>query len=84
MQAAEELKLRVPEDISIIGFDNISEAGYFGLTTIDQHLAEMGYIATQMLIKLVNGERLDSNVHKMPTQLVERKSCIAIKEQFKV
>jgi len=84
LRATEELELRVPDDISIIGFDNISEAGYLGLTTIDQHLAEMGYIATQMLIKLVNGEQLDSKVHKMQTQLVERKSCIAIKQQFKV
>jgi LacI family transcriptional regulator len=84
LQATEELGLRVPEDISVIGFDNISEAGYLGLTTIDQHLAEMGYIATQMLIKLINGEPLDSKVHKMPAQLVERKSCMAIKQQFKV
>jgi len=84
LQATEELKLRVPEDISLIGFDNISEAGYFGLTTIDQQLAEMGYVATQMLIKLVNGETLDAKVHKMPTKLVERKSCIAIKQQLKV
>jgi len=80
LQATEELKLRVPEDVSLVGFDNISEAGYFGLTTIDQHLAEMGYIATQMLIKLVNGDQLDSKVHKMPTKLIKRKSCIALQQ----
>ena len=79
LQAADETGLRVPEDISLIGFDNISEAGYLGLTTVDQHLAEMGYVATQMLIKLVNGEQLDSKVYKMPTKLVERKSCRALK-----
>ena len=79
LQAADKLGLRVPEDFSLIGFDNISEAGYLGLTTIDQHLSEMGYIATQMLIKLVNGEQLDSKVYKMPTKLIERKSCIPLR-----
>jgi len=78
LQAADEIGLHVPEDISLIGFDNISEAGYLGLTTVDQHLAEMGYLATQMLIKLVNGEQLESKVQKMPTKLVERKSCRAL------
>lgn len=79
LQAADEVGLQVPDDISLIGFDNISEAGYLGLTTVDQHLAEMGYVATQMLIKLVNGEQLDSKVYKMPTKLVERKTCRALK-----
>jgi len=38
----------------------------------------MGYIATQMLIKMVNHEPLDVQVHKMPTRLVERTSCQAL------
>jgi LacI family transcriptional regulator len=75
LQAADELGLGIPDNLSLIGFDNISEAGHLGLTTVDQHLAEMGYVATQMLIKLVNGEELDSKVHKMQTKLIERKSC---------
>lgn len=74
-QAADELGLTIPGDISIVGFDNISEAEYLGLTTVDQSLSEMGYIATQMLIKLVNEEPLETQVHKMPTKLVIRDSC---------
>ncbi len=77
-QAAEEMGLRIPEDLSVVGFDNISEAKYVGLTTVDQFLSEMGYIATQMLIKMVNHEPLDVQVHKMPTRLVERTSCQAL------
>ena len=77
-QAAEEMGLRIPEDLSVVGFDNISEAKYVGLTTVDQFLSEMGYIATQMLIKMVNREPLDVQVHKMPTRLVERTSCQAL------
>jgi len=76
-QAAEELGLRVPQDVSIVGFDNITEAKYLGLTTIDQRLAEMGYVAVQMLLKLIKNEPLDALIHKMPTQLLVRSSCSA-------
>jgi LacI family transcriptional regulator len=78
-RAADEMGLRIPEDVSLVGFDNISEAKHLGLTTIDQSLSEMGYVATQMLIKLVNNEPLDVQVYKMPTKLVERRSCIPVR-----
>jgi LacI family transcriptional regulator len=74
-QAVQELGLHIPEDVSLIGFDNISEAQYLGLTTIDQSLEEMGYVAIQMLIKLVNKENLSMQVYEMPTKLVIRNSC---------
>ncbi|MGB7875633.1 MAG: LacI family DNA-binding transcriptional regulator [Anaerolineales bacterium] len=81
-QAAEELGIRIPDDLSVVGFDNISEAKYLGLTTVDQFLADMGYIAIQMLIKLINKEPLDEQVHKMPTKLVERSSCRDLTQVF--
>lgn len=74
-QAAEELGLSIPNDLSVVGFDNISEAKYLGLTTVDQFLADMGYAAVQMLIKLIEGESLELEIHKMQTKLVERISC---------
>lgn len=74
-QVAEELGLRIPADLSVVGFDNISEAKYLGLTTVDQFLADMGYVAVQMLIKLINGNSLELEIHKMQTKLVERTSC---------
>ena len=77
-QAADELGIQVPDDLSVVGFDNIAESKYLGLTTIDQFLADMGYIAIQMLIKLINNEPLDVQVHKMSTRLVERSSCRAL------
>ncbi|MCA9921612.1 MAG: LacI family DNA-binding transcriptional regulator [Anaerolineales bacterium] len=78
-QAADELGIRIPEDLSVMGFDNISEAKFMGLSTIDQFLDEMGYIATQMLINLIQGQPLGEYVYKMPTQLVVRESTQAIK-----
>jgi LacI family transcriptional regulator len=77
-QAAEKKGFRVSDDLSVVGFDNISEAEYLGLTTVDQSLSEMGYVATQMLIKLVSGENLDAQIYKMPTKMVIRSSCQAL------
>jgi len=74
-QVAEELGLRIPSDLSVVGFDNISEAKYLGLTTVDQSLFQMGYTAVHMLIKLINGEALEFEIHKIPTKLVVRTSC---------
>lgn len=74
-QVAEELGLQIPANLSVVGFDNISEAKHLGLTTVDQFLSEMGYLAVQMLIKLINGESLEIEIHKMPTKLVVRNSC---------
>jgi LacI family transcriptional regulator len=74
-QAAEEMGFKIPDDLSVIGFDNISDAKYLGLTTIDQFLIDMGYVAIQMLIKLINKEKVDVQVYKMKTKLVERNSC---------
>ena len=77
-QVAQELGLRIPEDLSVVGFDNIMESRYMKLTTVDQFIYEMGFVATQMLIKLINDEPLESQVYKMQTQLVVRNSCQAI------
>jgi DNA-binding LacI/PurR family transcriptional regulator len=74
-QAAQELGIRIPEDLSVVGFDNISESKYMGLTTVDQFISEMGYVATQMLIKLINGEKIESQTFRMQTSLVIRSSC---------
>jgi LacI family transcriptional regulator len=79
-QVAQELGLRIPEDLSVIGFDNIMESKYMRLTTVDQFISEMGFVATQMLIKLINGEALDSQTYKMQTRLVIRNSCQAYQE----
>ncbi len=66
-QAASELGLHIPEDLSVVGFDNISEAKHMGLTTVDQFLPEMGYVAIKMLITLINEKPLEEQVHKMQT-----------------
>lgn len=77
-QVAQEMGLRIPDDLSVIGFDNIAESQHLGLTTIDQFIADMGQMAVAMLIKLINGEPLEEQTYKMHTQLVVRNSCRAL------
>jgi LacI family transcriptional regulator len=74
-QVAQELGLKIPGDLSVVGFDNISESRYMGLTTVDQFISEMGYVATQMLFKLINGEQIEAQTYRMQTKLVIRNSC---------
>ena len=75
IRAANELGLHIPDDLSVVGFDNIPEAAYLDLTTVDQFIAEMSYIATNMLFSLIDGKTPEEWVVKMPTQLVIRGSC---------
>jgi LacI family transcriptional regulator len=78
-QAAQEMGLRIPEDLSVVGFDNIMESKYMGLTTVDQFISEMGFVATRMLIQLINGEQLETQTYKTQTRLVIRSSCQPVK-----
>ena len=77
-QIAEEMGLQIPRDLSVMGFDNIPESKYMGLTTVDQFISEMGYVATQMLIKLINDPPLEEATYRMKTKLVIRGSCRAV------
>lgn len=75
-QAAREARLRIPEDLSVVGFDDVPVAGWMGpaLTTIRQPLADMGVAAARMALALVAGERL-AGVHvELPTTLIARGS----------
>jgi LacI family transcriptional regulator len=76
-RAAAQAGLRIPEDLSVVGFDNLHDTAFLSpsLTTIDQFITEMGSIAVDMIVKLMKGESLSENIHKISTQLVVRESC---------
>ncbi len=59
MQAARNLGRRIPDDLALIGFDDIPEAAYFHppLTTIRQGLSEMGKLAVRQLDSMLKGPR---------------------------
>ncbi|MBX6388081.1 MAG: LacI family DNA-binding transcriptional regulator [Frankia sp.] len=76
VRAARELGLRVPQDLSVLGFDNIPESALNDppLTTIHQPIKEMGRQAVAMLLALLRGEDLRSAHVTLDTSLVVRDS----------
>ena len=80
MNVARSLGLSVPDDVSVIGFDNIPESALTDppLTTIDQSIQTMGEEAVRLLVDLLNGVTDRPHQITLPTKLVERQSCRAI------
>ncbi|MGX4583107.1 LacI family DNA-binding transcriptional regulator [Paenibacillus chitinolyticus] len=75
VQAVKGLGRRVPDDISIIGFDNIDLTAYTSpsLTTVNQHKYESGYQAAQLLVDLLEGRNVSHHI-VLNTELVKRES----------
>lgn len=76
IHAANELGIRIPEDISIIGFDNIPMAAYTypELTTVSQPIQAMGRAAGDLLMKRIQGDTSSVQRITLETALVIRKS----------
>jgi LacI family transcriptional regulator len=77
MDAVRNRGLRVPEDVSVIGFDDIPEASLIhpALTTIRQPLEKMGQVATQVLIGMLKQPDKSKVRIELPTELIVRDSC---------
>jgi LacI family transcriptional regulator len=75
VEVARSLGLRVPEDLSVIGFDNVPESALATppLTTISQPLQQMGAEALRLLVDLIDGRERGVHV-RLSTELVERAS----------
>ena len=80
LKAAKKLNRKVPEDLSIIGYDDITLASYSSpaLTTIRQDKFMMGYQAAILLINMLEGE-IQSHIKVLPTELIKRESTSTIK-----
>lgn len=75
MHALNEQGRRIPQDVSVIGFDDIVAAPYTNppLTTIRQDTAAAGELLVDALLRLINGETVESTM--IPTRLIVRGSC---------
>jgi LacI family transcriptional regulator len=80
MEVAHSLGLGIPEDLSIIGFDNVPESALAmpPLTTIAQPLKAIGATALRMLVAMLDGTAPDPNHVRLPTTMVGRASCRAL------
>jgi LacI family transcriptional regulator len=77
MDAIRQRGLRVPDDVSVIGFDDIPQASLIrpALTTVRQPLEKMGRVATQMLLELLSKSQKKIGRIELPTELIIRDSC---------
>lgn len=75
-QALKAGGLRVPEDVSVTGFDDIPYAKYWdpGLTTMAQPAEEIGKLAMDTLLRVIEGEELSNLELVLPTEIVIRQS----------
>lgn len=73
--------IRIPEDVSIIGFDdlNICTLTYPALTTVHQDMTEKGIAAVNFMLQLLSEEKLISNEFILKTSIVERDSVRSLK-----
>ncbi|MFN2340209.1 MAG: LacI family DNA-binding transcriptional regulator [Halanaerobium sp.] len=77
-----EQNIKVPEDISVVGFDGIELGKYIdpALTTIKQSGYQLGLRSIEMLNKIINQEKIEDNKVFIPHQLVVRESTNKLNE----
>ncbi|PWH11951.1 MAG: LacI family transcriptional regulator [Anaerolineae bacterium] len=75
IKVARQLNVRIPEDVALIGFDDIDMAEYADLTTIRQHLDESGRLAVEILMGRIADPSRPVQHIKLPLTLVERETA---------
>jgi len=83
LKALREARVRVPQEIALVGFDDVSLASAVvpALTTVRQPIEHLGSMAADMLLNALNGEpeaHAPAQRIILPTQLVVRESCGAL------
>ena len=74
LDAARELGLRIPDDLSIIGYDDLEMSEHIGLTTVRQHLELGGEIAMNYLLQLIHRNQPDEAPRLPELQIIERRT----------
>jgi DNA-binding LacI/PurR family transcriptional regulator len=77
LEAAQDCDLRIPDDLSLISYDDIEVAEYLGLTTIRQLLFESGQKGVDLLLKTLEGKLSKPVCEVLPTELIIRRTTVA-------
>jgi DNA-binding LacI/PurR family transcriptional regulator len=89
IQAACQVKLRIPEELGVVGFDNIPEAPYFcpALTTVQSEQYNVGKIAVEKMINIIESSWQEQEVSEpipimLTPSLIVRESSLKCKLRF--
>jgi len=74
MEALRERNLGVPDDVALVGFDDVEAAPLLGLTTVRSPMREMGRLASEAIIELLRNGRTRTR-RVLATELVVRQTC---------
>lgn len=78
MEYARKQGLRIPEDLAVVGFDDIELASFAGLTTLRQPMQEMGRQAAEIVTRLMQGDKVVRTSRQLPVELIVRETCGAL------
>ncbi|NQT61279.1 MAG: LacI family DNA-binding transcriptional regulator [Bacteroidetes bacterium] len=76
LEAMKESGLRYPQDLSIVGFDDLPYSKLLSLTSIAQPTLQMGQNAFFLLVDLINGDKIPPQKIILPTSINIRNSCM--------
>ena len=76
ISALQQLNLRIPEDIAVVGYDDIALSAYGNppITTVNQHIREAGKVLVETLLRKINGESAEDTI--IGSELVVRRSSV--------
>ncbi len=74
MEAATMAGLALPDDLSVVGFDDVEIAAYVGLTTVRQPLFESGVRAAELLLERLASPSVEPRRERLPLELVARRT----------
>lgn len=77
LEVLQDAGYRVPDDVAVIGFDDVSIATLADppLTTVRTRFAELGRAAAQLLLDALGGATMARAAHRVPVALIRRRSC---------
>ena len=75
LKAARQLRVQVPEQLAVVGFDDLDIAEYADLTTICQHLDELGRLAVEILLAQIESPSRPPRHVQLTLSLIERQTA---------